>query len=200
MAEIFTLFPQVIYKSKLQNHKNLKERLADDLIKKFKANPNQSFDWADLCDSWQEDATPYIDVIATELYPHIKQFLYHFEFPEFRYKLDSWFNVHTNNMYQETHAHMHGPTVLCGIYYMQLSSKDNPVIFKPHSEMYSSHLRIMNLNPSHPLFAESSLEVLNIKEGDLLLFTPDSKHLVPRSKEKHDGYRISLSFNLQKTF
>ena len=111
MAEIFTLFPQVIYKSKLQNHENLKERLADDLIKKFKANPNQSFAWADLCDSWQEDATPYIDIIAAELHPHIKQFLYHFEFPEFRYKLDSWFNVHTNNMYQETHAHMHGPTV-----------------------------------------------------------------------------------------
>ena len=36
MAEIFTLFPQVIYKSKLQNHENLKERLADDLIKKYK--------------------------------------------------------------------------------------------------------------------------------------------------------------------
>ena len=40
---------------------------------------------------------------------------------------------------------------------------------------------------------------LEIKEGDLILFTPDTKHLVPRAKEEHEGYRISLAFNVEVT-
>ena len=39
-----------------------------------------------------------------------------------------------------------------------------------------------------------------ISEGDLILFTPDQKHLAPRSTQKHDELRISLSFNVTLPF
>ena len=37
------------------------------------------------------------------------------------------------------------------------------------------------------------------REGDLILFAPDSKHLAPKPKQKHEGYRISLAFNVAVT-
>ena len=42
-------------------------------------------------------------------------------------------------------------------------------------------------------------DILKIKEGDLILFAPDSKHLAPKAKQKHKGYRISLAFNVAIT-
>ena len=40
---------------------------------------------------------------------------------------------------------------------------------------------------------------LDGKEGDLLLFAPDQDHFVPCAKEKHDGHRITISFNVRSS-
>tara|TARA_Y100000401_G_C8236599_1_gene180844 strand:+ start:59 stop:655 length:597 start_codon:yes stop_codon:yes gene_type:complete len=196
--ELFTLFPQTVCKVKLENHQRIKETFANDLINKYKSNPNHKFEWAAYCDSWQEDANPYMGELSAEFVPHINTWLQTFKFSDFNYIIDSWFNVHTSDMYQEAHCHMEGPVVLCGVYYMQLSKKDNPVVFTAPSVMYQSHICNLGLKSSHPFFSYNSTNSLSIEEGDLLLFTPDNKHFVPKSSEKHDGYRISLSFNVQK--
>ena len=57
----------------------------------------------------------------------------------------------------------------------------------------------MGITYDHKELALTSAKVLEIKEGDLILFTPDTKHLVPRAKEEHKGYRISLAFNVEVT-
>ena len=45
----------------------------------------------------------------------------------------------------------------------------------------------------------NSKDSLDGKEGDLLLFAPDQDHLVPCAKEKHDGHRITISFNVRSS-
>ncbi len=49
-----------------------------------------------------------------------------------------------------------------------------------------------------PLENTSKID-MNAVEGDLLLFSPDQEHFVPRAKEKHDGHRITISFNVRST-
>ena len=197
--DLFPLFPQTVAKVRLENHKKLKETFATNLIEKHEAVPDQKMDWAKYCHSWQEDATPYESILLPELRPHINTWLDHFHYPNFDYILSSWFNVHSCDMYQETHRHMEGAVVICGIYYLQLSDKDSPVVFTPHSDQYQSHINNLNLKPDHGWFADYSEPMLDIREGDLVLFTPDAQHFVPKAKEKHDGYRITLSFNIVKS-
>lgn len=197
--DLFTLYPLAVAKVQLENHKKLKEIFADDLIKKHKAVPDHKMAWAKYCHSWQEDAMQYESILLPELKPHINTWLGHFNYPDFNYILSSWFNVHSYDMYQEAHRHMDGAVVICGIYYLQLSDKDSPVVFTRYSDQYLSHINNLQLKPDHGWFSEYSDPILDIKEGDLVLFTPDAQHFVPKAKEKHDGYRITLSFNVVKS-
>ena len=89
---------------------------------------------------------------------------------------------------------------LSGIYYIQLSTKDHPAQFVRDSDypmIYTNDL--LGDVPNHPHFTRYSSDAgLTIKEGDLVLFTPDCRHFVPQAKEKHDGLRMTLSFNAHK--
>jgi len=199
MAEIITLFPNVIYKHKLENYQTHKDTYIPKLIEQFKDNPNQKAHWADLCNTWQESGQTDMGIIHRDLIPHIHSWLDEFNYPPFDYQFVSWFNVHTWDMYQEYHNHLGGPVVLCGIYYLQISDKDHPVLFVSRDETYSSHISNIGLTPQHHYFQNNSKGAFNIEEGDLLLFTPDAQHLVPKAKEKHDGYRITFSFNIERT-
>ena len=198
MAEIITLFPNVVYKHKLENHQEHKATFVPRLIEQFKNSPNQKSDWANLCNTWQSVEQTDKEILHRDLIPHINSWFGQFNYPFFNYQFDSWFNVHTCDMYQEYHNHLVGPVALCGIYYLQISNKDNPVLFVARDEAYSSHILNLGLQPHHPYFQNNSIGAFNIEEGDLLLFTPDAQHLVPKAKEKHDGYRITFSFNIDK--
>ena len=196
---ITTLFPQIIYKTKLNKHQEFKETFAKDLIQKFDQKVNNKFDWAKYCDSWQIDATPEMSILVKELLPHIIEWCEHFNFSPFDFKISGWWNVHTSNMYQETHDHMLGKAVLCGIYYLQLDKEDTSVVFMPHQDDYQTHLLNLGIRFKHDYLALESNEVLQFEEGDLVLFTPDNKHLAPKAKQPHNGHRISLAFNVEKT-
>ena len=85
--------------------------------------------------------------------------------------------------------------ILCGVYYVQLSEKDRPITFMNLDDRYMENTRSRKLEPNHPMM-EDCFEP-ELKEGDLILFRPDIFHLAPQAKEKHDGLRISLSFNVE---
>ena len=195
---ITTLFPQLLFKTKLNKHQEFKKAFAKDLIKKFNQKVNKKFEWAKYCNSWQIDAFPEMNIVEKELLPYILEWCEHFNFSPFEFKINGWWNVHTSNMYQETHSHMLGKTVLCGIYYLQLNKDDTPVVFMPHQDQYISHLSAIGIKFKHDYLAYESNEFLNIEEGDLVLFTPDNKHLAPQAKQQHKSHRISLAFNVEK--
>ena len=204
MSDLFTLFPTFIYKDNLLQHKELKEKYVPELIELFKKEPNKKASWAKFCNSWQDidffvNEPNKADLLENAIRPHIHQWFKNFNLSCFNYKIIYWFNVHTSEMYQETHDHMPSHNVLCGIYYLQLNKEDNPVVFVPHQTLYQTHLRTIGITSNHKDLGFDSSEILKIKEGDLLLFTPDSKHLAPRAKQNHKGYRISLAFNVAIT-
>ena len=197
---ITPLFPQLIAKTKLNKHQEFKETFAEDLIQRFEQKVNTKFDWAKYCNSWQIDALPEMNILEQELLPHIRDWCEHFNFSPFDFKIGAWWNVHTSDMYQETHDHMFGRGVLCGIYYLQLNKEDSPIVFMPHQDEYQTHLLNLGIKFKHDYLAFESNEVssLNIEEGDLILFAPDNKHLAPKAKQPHKGHRISLAFNVEK--
>tara|TARA_R100000388_G_C7180116_1_gene128213 strand:+ start:91 stop:708 length:618 start_codon:yes stop_codon:yes gene_type:complete len=201
MTELFTLFPTIIYKSSLSEHQELKKKYVPELIESFKQHPNEKAPWAQYCNTWQDfvDDSNKINQLENAITPHIHEWFNRYNFSSFDYKIRYWFNVHTSNMYQETHDHALGHSVVCGIYYLQLSEKDSPAIFIPHHTFYQVHLSNIGIAYNHKELAGNSKNIVQIKEGDLVLFTPDTKHLVPRAKEEHEGYRISLAFNVEVT-
>ena len=201
MSELFTLFPTVIYKDSLSEHEELKKKYVPKLIESFKQHPDQKAPWAQYCHTWQDflDDPNKIYPLENAIAPHVHEWCNRYNLSPFNYQIRYWFNVHTSDMYQETHDHAVGPLVVCGIYYLQLSEKDNPVIFVPHHKQYQVHLSTLGIAFNHKELAGNSKNILEIKEGDLILFTPDTKHMAPRAKEKHEGYRISVAFNVEAT-
>ena len=91
-------------------------------------------------------------------------------------------------------------TFLSGIYYAQFDKDDRPVEFiNPKDQALTYTTEVLGKKLEHPFFQKYSTDTgLTIQEGDLLLFTPDCRHFVPSSKDKHDRLRITLSFNAHK--
>tara|TARA_B100001027_G_scaffold9832_1_gene6162 strand:+ start:232 stop:828 length:597 start_codon:yes stop_codon:yes gene_type:complete len=192
------LFPQLIHKIKIKQYQTIKDRYAGKFINAFEERKTNKAEWAEFCNSWQAKDNYLYDIFNTYFSSHVNKWFNDYEYPKLEYKVDTWFNVHTYEMYQETHNHLGNNILLCGIYNLMLNEKDRPVIFNAINHQYADHIFSMGVIPTHPYFGKRSVDVLNVQEGDLLLFTPDQPHFAPCAKEKHDGYRITIAFNAHK--
>jgi hypothetical protein len=195
--EVFTLYPKLISTVKVEQHEQFKKLLVPALTKQYEQNKNKKLDWARWADTWSMYAFITKDM-GFETY--IDSWLKFFNYPKVDYEINAWVNVHKWYQFQEEHTHMCDRAFLSGIYYIQLSDKDNPAQFVRDSDypmIYTNDL--LGDVPNHPHFTRYSSDAgLTIKEGDLVLFTPDCRHFVPQAKEKHDGLRMTLSFNAHK--
>ena len=90
--------------------------------------------------------------------------------------------------------------ILCGTYNLQLNKKDSSLIFINEVPDYQDVLCQENIKAEHHSLKDDSRKILDITEGDLILFSPHQKHCVPCASEKHDGYRITISFNVCKRY
>ena len=50
--QLFTLFPQLVAKVKVENHDQIKKMLAPVLEEQYEQNPNQQLPWARWADTW----------------------------------------------------------------------------------------------------------------------------------------------------
>lgn len=203
MTQMHPLFPQPIYQSRLEGHSSYKENLIPKVIKQYQDNINFKQTWGKESNSWNVLATE-IDILIDEVKQKISDWFDYFNYGLIKYYIEPWFNVHTSEMYQETHNHVghhRGFVFLCGIYYLQLdSTKDNSVVFVNNADNYLHKLFLHGLPVRHRFNENNTLNILDIKEGDILLFNPDQPHFVPAAKCKHDGLRISLAFNVSASF
>ena len=195
--EVFTLYPKLISTVKVEQHEQFKKLLVPALTKQYEQNKNKKLDWARWADTWSMYAFITKDM-GFETY--VDSWLKYFNYPKVDYEINAWVNVHKWYQFQEEHTHMCDRAFLSGIYYIQLSDKDNPAQFVRDSDypmIYTNDL--LGDVPNHPHFTRYSSDAgLTIEEGDLVLFTPDCRHFVPQAKEKHDGLRMTLSFNAHK--
>ena len=195
--EVFTLYPKLISTVKVEQHEQFKKLLVPALTKQYEQNKNKKLDWARWADTWSMYAYITKDM-GFETY--VDSWLKYFNYPKVDYEINAWVNVHKWYQFQEEHTHMCDRAFLSGIYYIQLSDKDNPAQFVRDSDypmIYTNDL--LGDVPNHPHFTRYSSDAgLTIEEGDLVLFTPDCRHFVPQAKEKHDGLRMTLSFNAHK--
>ena len=195
--QVFTLYPKLISKVKVDNHDQLKKILVPSLTEQYEKNPDQKLSWARWADTWSAFAHIPADIGFNK---YIDAWLKYFNYPTVKYEINAWVNVHKWYQFQEVHTHMCDRALLSGIYYIQLSEKDNQAQFVRDSDypmIYTNDL--LGDVPNHPFFTRYSSDAgLIIEEGDLVLFTPDCRHFVPQAKEKHDGLRMTLSFNAHK--
>ena len=204
MSKFHTLFPQVIYQGSLEGHSKFKEQFASKLITKYKENPTRTR-WNKESNSWAIDvSTAGSEELLASINSTIIKWLQHMEYGPIDYNIEAWWNVHKWHMYQQTHTHAghsSGFVFLCGIYYLQLDEKDNCVVFENvNIKNHPSQLAYFGLPIAHKYYLESTYGSLQFNEGDIALFNPDQPHYVPAAKEEHDGYRISLAFNVSAPF
>jgi hypothetical protein len=188
------IYPDIVYKTKIADSEIIKKKFANKIINKFIHDPNEKFVWADLCKTWQVPANEEIKKLFYIYFEqHVHRWLEYYNFPNIKYEVDMWINVHTSNMYQEIHNHIGPSIIISGNYNLQLNKKDSPLLFNKRNT-YLDLLSTMGMQ-----LDSKSNHSLDGKEGDLLLFAPDQAHLVPCAKEKHDGYRITISFNVRSS-
>jgi hypothetical protein len=188
------IFPDIVYKTKIADSEIIKKKFANKIINKFIHDPNEKFVWADLCKTWQVPANEEIKKLFYIYFEqHVHRWLEYYNFPNIKYEVDMWINVHTSNMYQEIHNHIGPSIIISGNYNLQLNKKDSPLLFNKRNT-YLDLLSTMGMQ-----LDSKSNHSLDGKEGDLLLFAPDQAHVVPCAKEKHDGHRITISFNVRSS-
>ena len=168
------LFPTPVLITKVEKHQEYRETILPKIISEFKDNPNQSSPWSDLCYTWQSTSQRIWDKQFTKV---AQDYLKYIQVPIAEMKIESWFNVHDANMYQE--AHDHSPSIVSGIYYLQLDIL--PATF---------------LNPSgtDSVLPNTFPNYLNIQEGNLIIFPSHLMHSVKRSGS--ENLRVSYSFNI----
>ena len=187
------IFPDIVYKTKIADSEIIKKKFADKIINKFLHDPNEKFVWADFCKTWQVPANKEVKKLFYVYFEkHILEWFKFFNFPEIRYEVDMWINVHTYDMYQEMHEHISQNIILCGNYNLQLDNKDRALKFSKRNPYLDTIRTLLTIEPRNKTD-------LNAAEGDLLLFAPTQAHFVPRACEKHDGYRITISFNVRSS-
>ena len=188
------IFPDIVYKTKIADSEIIKKKFADELINKFIHGPNEKPDWLAMCNTWQVPANEEIKKLFYIYFEeHVHRWLEYYSFPTIKYGIAMWINIHTSDMYQEIHDHIGPNIILAGNYNLQLNEKDSPLVFVKKNK-YVDMLNTMGMQLPH----KNNIS-LDGKEGDLLLFAPDQAHLVPGAKEKHDGHRITISFNVVRS-
>lgn len=193
MAQLYPLFPTNVVVEQMTDHEEYKKLIVPKLLEEFKNNPEQKAPWATDCHTWQIPADGAgLDNLNNGLLMAIESYFNYLGCQPFKFEVKAWYNIHTSDMYQEVHDHVTDTEVLSGIYYVQFDKeKDQPVVFVNDKKEYVNLLKYKGIPPS--LEGDTDLE---IAEGSLLLFPPNTKHYVPKAKVKHDGLRISLSFNV----
>ena len=195
------IFPEIVYQARINDYKLIKEKFASKIINRYKASSDEKAPWATLCNTWQVNADEQINQLFTDYFQeHVYAWFKEFCFPRVDFKVASWVNVHTWESYQETHYHMGDHCILCGTYNLQLNKKDSSLIFINEVPDYQDVLCQENIKAEHHSLKDDSRKILDITEGDLILFPPHQKHCVPCASEKHDGYRITISFNVCKRY
>ena len=194
MTKLFNLFPTPVYKFPLAGHKKYKEKLVKPIVKKYKDNSAPSFDWAVNCNTWQIDAHE-INTDLKDLYEEIMkgcmEYLEKLKTSGNFAIIDSWFNVHTSDMYQEIHDHL--PAFISGTYYIQFDKKkDNALTFISGNTVFTDVSRAIGA----PLGLSNNIQ-LDVEEGDVLLFPSTLRHMVIKAKVPHNNLRITNSFNLR---
>ena len=195
------IFPEIVYQASINYSELIKEKFASKIINRYKASSDEKAPWATLCNTWQVNADEQINQLFTDYFQeHVYAWFKEFCFPRVDFIVASWVNVHTWESYQETHYHMGDHCILCGTYNLQLNKKDSSLIFINEVPDYQDVLCQENIKAEHHSLKDDSRKILDITEGDLILFPPHQKHCVPCASEKHDGYRITISFNVCKRY
>lgn len=102
------------------------------------------------------------------------------------YITQSWVNITTEN--QSHHRHQHPNSFLSGVFYVEVDSTVDQIVFERDKNAFSLMTKVTEFN----LFNSDSWAI-GVKNGDLMLFSSDLAHLVPTKKESNK--RISISFN-----
>ena len=116
-----------------------------------------------------------------------------------------WCSKYTKGMYQASHNHVDINEIFSFVYFAKYDpSKDADLVFIKDITMANmngflvegSSYTLCEELQEHPIF--SNQVILNIKEGDLVIFPSYLQHLV--EEQKHDGPRITIAGNLYKIF
>ena len=188
------IFPDIVYKTHINDSELIKKKFANKIIHKFKHDPNESFQWGGESNTWQVKANKEVqNLFYVYFEEHVQNWLEHFKFPELKYKVEMWINVHTSEMYQDNHTHTGNKNILSGNYNLLFHEKDRPLLFSDYRH-YQSMLGSIGIKLEH--WSGDRFNNLDSIEGDLLLFPPTLPHQVSCASERHDGHRITISFNV----
>ena len=108
----------------------------------------------------------------------------------------SWFGVHTPEMHIQSHAHY--GSVFSGVYYLQFNKEyDYPTTFNSpvQNEVENWEGGLFKSNNEHTV-SSTFPNLMDITEGDVILFPSWLLHFVPCSREGANQERISYVFNM----
>ena len=97
----------------------------------------------------------------------------------------SWINMNGAN--EQHHPHAHANSILSGVFYLQVDRESPPIAF---SNPYEKNIQ---LEPIDYNSYNGETHMLNVSDGELILFPSHFRHSVPPNNG--DRERISLSFN-----
>ena len=196
------LFPVSIFHSAVEDNERLKS-LIIPYINKFKGNnlsPPDGWFTNKLITSFEKDDINQVFFDGGEISKEVeRQYMQVFKgFFDANWEIDiesMWFNCYENGEYQEGHTHMgnyRNHIAFACVHFLSFDSKvHSPIIFTdPISMLRSSSLEMKSNNYDEKY-------VLNVKEGDFIMFPCYLEHEVKPGIPTPKNPRITLSLNLK---
>ncbi len=191
-----------IYKTKLSNHQEIKQKFLDEVMPKLETLPGPNNIGLNLYSDYFEG----LDRLGpewTDFYaPTVLKFLQKAGFNQnkkWATDIDLWYNVGIKGSSQEEHDHMGG---FPGCQYSAIHFLIyDPNVHEPtrfYNPIHHTYLR--NMHPCNgedmPIDWQSPHYTPEVQEGDLLIFPSYLKHSVPYQKDEKLRATIALNFTI----
>ena len=191
-----------IYKTSLQNHKEIKEKFLKEIMPTLENLPGPNNIglnlYSDYFEGLERLGPEWADLYSETTLKFLKKAGFN-QNKKWAVDLDTWYNVGIKGSFQEEHDHMGGfpGCQYSAIHFLIYNEKEHePTRF--YNPIHHTFLR--NMHPCNgedmPTDWQSPHYTPNVKEGDLLIFPSYLHHSVPYQKSSEIRATIALNFTI----
>ena len=191
LAEKKALFGIPVVKIRIPEHEALKQQYLPEILAHYEADDFEKPEYWETNRVHSSFSTPHKDAVIKSMPPPYKKLIGEYVRAE-KFTVHVWHNVYwKNEEYQERHHHI--PFHISLIHFLAFDKTEHkpPVFYDPARQIkaYAAHEAI-------PLDVYDDKAVIEIDEGDVLIFPSYLDHRVPAGKYKNPRVTISMNVRL----
>jgi hypothetical protein len=191
LAEKKALFAIPVIKVRIPEHAALKEQFLPEMLRRYEADDFEKPEFWETNRIHSSFSTPSKEAVIKSMPPPYEKLIREYVRAD-RFSAHVWHNVYwKNEEYQERHHHIPYHISLIHFLAFDRTEHKSPVFYDPARQIkaYAAHDAI-------PKDVFDDKAVIEVDEGDILIFPSYLEHRVPAGKYKNPRVTVSMNITL----